>query len=180
MHPILLVMILPRFRTRNRGNSLRPVNRIKHVVDAQLGIVLNTQSINILVNTVDNPAIADTNEVATGSTVNAIYLNLEAYATTAAALANVYMMVFKNPGNNQVFPNANVVGSNDNKRYVIHQEMKMLEQSVNGNPRTIFNGVIVIPRGYRRNGPDDALTLAIFAPGVNISACFQCHYKEFR
>ncbi len=77
-------------------------------------------------------------------------------------------------------PNANAIGASDNKRFVIHQEMVMMERKVNGNPRTLFNGVIVIPRGYRRFGPDDALTLAIFSPGVDIDACFQCHYKEFR
>jgi len=165
---------------RRRGNNLRPVNRIKHVVDVQLGIVLNVQNTQGLIRATDTPAIGVTNEVQTGSTVNAIYLNVEAYATTAAALSNVYMAVVKNPGNNLTFPNINVIGGNDNKRYVIHQEMKMLEQSVNGNPRTIFNGVIVIPRGYRRMGPDDALQILLFAPGVNINACLQCHYKEFR
>ncbi len=116
----------------------------------------------------------------TGSTVNGIYLRVEGYATTAAALANVYIYIMKNPGNNLATPAANAVGADDNKKYVIHQEMVMLEQSVNGNPRTIFNGVVVIPKGYRRFGPNDALTITYFAPGVNISVCHQCHYKEFR
>ncbi len=52
--------------------------------------------------------------------------------------------------------------------------------STGGNPRTIFNGVIAIPRGYRRNGPNDALTVEILAPGVPIEFCTQCHYKEYR
>jgi len=168
------------FRRQNRGNALRPVHRIKHVIDAQLGIVLNVQNIQALITAKDAPILANRQEVETGSKVNGIYLNVEAYATTAGALSNVYMAVVKNPGNNLTFPNANVIGSNDNKRYVIHQEMKMLEQSVNGNPRTIFNGVIVIPRGYKRFGPADTLQILLFAPGVNINACFQCHYKEFR
>ena len=62
------------------------------------------------------------------------------------------MLVFKNPGGNLTVPANNTVGSNDNKKYVIHQEMVMLEQSISGNPRTLFNGVIRIPRGYQRNG----------------------------
>ncbi len=168
------------FRRRNKGLSLRPVNRIKHVVDNQGGHVLNVQGLITLANTKDAPTLAAANQVETGCTINGIYLNVEGYATTAAALANVYMMVTKNPGNNVTFPNANVVGVDDNKRFVIHQEMKMLEQSVNGNPRTIFNGVIVIPKGYRRFAPNDQLQLFVFAPGVNISICAQCHYKEFR
>ncbi len=167
-------------RRFNRGMALRPVHRIKHVVDAQGGIVLNTKTAQDLIKTVDAPVLANRTEVETGSKVNGIYLNFEAYATTAAALSNCYIYVFKNPGTNLVTPPPNAVGSDDNKRYVIHQEMKMLEQKVNGNPRTIFNGVIVIPKGYIRFGPNDKLQVVILAPGVDISFCFQCHYKEFR
>ncbi len=165
---------------RQSGNALRPINRIKHVIDSQDGLVLDTQLNKVLALAVDDPKLANITQVAIGSKINGIYLNVEAYATTAAALANIYIMVTKNPGNNLTFPNANVVGSNDNKRFVIHQEMKMLEQSVNGNPRTIFNGVVVIPRGYRRMGPGDTINVSLFAPGVNCSTCLQCHYKEFR
>ncbi len=167
------------FRRRS-GNQLRPVNRIKHVVDLQQGIVLNVKTTNTLITADDNPLLAETQSVLTGSTVNAIYLKAEGYATTAAALANLYIIIMKNPGNNLVVPNPNAVGASDNKKYVIHQEMVMLEQSVNGNPRTLFNGVIVIPRGYRRFGPSDVLSITYFAPGVNVSVCHQCHYKEFR
>ncbi len=159
---------------------LRPINRIKHVVDQQAGASLGTAIDFIIIETSDTPDIANTNEVETGSTVNGIFMVVEVYATTAAALANCYLMVFKNPGNNLTFPNPNVVGGDDNKKYVIHQEMVMMEQSVNGNPRTLFKGVINIPRGYRRNGPSDRLTVRLFSPGVDFFACFQAHYKEFR
>ncbi len=168
------------FRNRSRRNSLRPVNRIKHVVDNQQGISLGTKTTNTLIVAKDAPVLGNTNEVQTGCTVNGIYFKSECYATTAGALANVYMYIMKNPGNNLATPPPNVVGSDDNKKYVIHQEMVMLEQSVNGNPRTIFNGVIVIPRGYRRFGPGDVLNVTYLSPGVNISVCHQAHYKEFR
>ncbi len=167
------------FRNRSQ-NRLRPINRIKHVVDVQAGITAGVSAENALIDTADNPVLANTSQVQTGATVNAIYLKVECYATTEAALANVYMSVFKNPGNNLTMPTPNTVGASDNKRYVIHQEMIMLEQSINGNPRTLFNGVIVLPRGYRRFGPDDRLTIELLAPGVNIFFCLQCHFKEFR
>ncbi len=112
--------------------------------------------------------------------MNGIYLKCEINATSSAALSNAYIMVAKNPGNNLTFPNPNIVGSDDNKRFVIHQEMVMLQQVNNSNPRTLFNGVIAIPRGYRRMGPNDRLIANIFSPGVNLNICLQCHYKEFR
>ncbi len=168
------------FRYRRRGMALRPINRIKHVVDLQGGIVAGTTSSTNLIDAVDSPPQTTTNQVLTGSTVNGIYLKLEVNATTSAALPNVYMSIMKNPGNNLTAIPPNVVGANDNKRYVIHQEMVMLQQQTNSNPRTVFNGVIVIPRGYRRMGPDDTLQINILAPGVNINFCYQAHYKEFR
>ncbi len=168
---------------RRFNQSLRPIHRIKHVIDAQNGVILNVPSSTTLVDAVDAPVLANSDEVETGSKVNGIYLKVEAYATTAGALANIYMIVYKNSGGNLQaagIPLANAVGINDNKKVVIHQEMVMLEQSVNGNPRTLFVGVIAIPKGMRRFGINDLLVLQTFAPGVNTSVCVQCIYKEFR
>ncbi len=168
------------FRNRSRGLRLRPVNRIKHVIDNQGGIAAGAQ-VNIdLADTTDTPTTAVANSVETGCTINGIYLKVEVNATSSAALSNAYMLVAKNPGNNLAIPSPNNVGVNDNKKYVIHQEMVMLQQVTNSNPRTLFNGVIVIPRGYRRFGPDDLLLLKIQTPGVALNFCIQCHYKEFR
>jgi len=168
--------MVPRFRTQR---NLRPVNRIKHVVDFQGGAVGGTATTNNLIQTVDAPVIGSTAQCETGSTVNAIYLKVECYSVTNTVLNNVYLIVGKNPGGNLVLPAPNLVGQNDNKKYIIHQEMIMLQKDVNSNPRTIFNGVIVIPKGYRRNGPNDLLRLHLLS-GNDIDFCFQCHYKEFR
>ncbi len=167
------------YRRRSR-NNLRPVNRIKHVVDSQAATTAGTQIATSLIDTVDTPTLADTDGVETGSTVNAIYLKVECNATTSAALPNMYMFLFKNPGGNLTAPSANAVGASDNKKYVFHQEMIMFQQQDNSNPRTLFNGVISIPRGYRRCGPDDNISVLFLAPGVNVQVCVQCHYKEFR
>ncbi len=169
------------FRNRLQSNlRLRPVNRIKHVFDEQGGIAAGS-TVNVsLAETTDTPTLAATNSVETGCTINGIYLKIEINATSSAALANAYMYVAKNPGNNLSMPAPNVVGASDNKKYVIHQEMLMLQQVTNSNPRTLFNGVIALPRGYRRFGPDDLLLLKIQSPGVALNYCVQCHYKEFR
>ncbi len=169
------------FRRRsNVGLRLRPVNRIKHVFDEQGGITLGTNKLVTLAVASDTPDLANTIEVQTGATVNGIYLRVEVYATTAGALSNVYMIVMKNPGASLSAVAPNTVGSNDNKRFVIHQSMVMLQKVAPSNPRTLFDGVIVIPRGYKRFGPNDTLQLRVLAPGVDIDYCVQCHYKEFR
>jgi len=165
----------------NRGMAIRPVHRIKHVFDSQGATAAGTAFVKSLIITVDAPVLANSNEVETGSKVNGIYLKVEVVNTgVAGVLANAYLTIAKNPGNNLTLPAANVVGTDDNKRYIIHQEMVMLQMVDNSNPRTLFNGVIAIPRGYRRNGPNDRLVCTVFSPGVELNICIQCHYKEFR
>ncbi len=175
---------MPRFRSRN---SIRPVQRIKHVIDKQAGVTAAAVNNTNLILASDTPTLAAVTEVITGAIINGIYLKVEVSATTSAAISNVYLTVMKNPGGSLGVPVPNTVGSSDNKRFVIHQEMIMLQKNQNigsaelgGNPRTLFNGVIVIPKGYRRFGPNDILSMHVLAPGVNIDLCLQCHYKEFR
>ncbi len=165
-----------------RAMAMRPVNRIKHVVDSSATITAGSQLNNILIDAEDAPVLANTNEVQTGSTVNGIYLRVEVAPTETdvGAIPNIYMIITKSPGGNITIPAANAVGASDNKRFVIHQEMVMTNNVAGGNPRTLFNGVIAIPKGYRRFGPDDNLQIGLLSTAVNMAICFQCHYKEFR
>ncbi len=169
------------FRRRS-SNALRPVHRIKHVVDLQFAVAAGATVGQVLIKAVDAPVLANTTEVETGSTVNGIYLKVEISrtGTTSDVLSNFYLAIMKNPGFNIADAPPKAVGSFDDKRYVIHQEMVMTQGNNASNPRTVFNGVIVIPRGYRRFGPNDQLRAIFEAPGTNMNVCFQCHYKEFR
>ncbi len=169
---------MPRFRRQN----LRPINRIKHVFDDNGAVTAGVTNVSILVDATDTPTLADTNGVETGATVNAIYLKVEVASneTDAGAVPNVYLLVGKNPGANITLPAPTATGASDNKKFIIHQEMIMLNNLAGGNPRVLFNGVIVIPKGYRRFGPKDQLLCTIRSSAVNFVFCLQCHYKEFR
>ncbi len=172
--------VVARFR-----RSLRPINRIKHVVDIQQALPVNTQLPVDIVTTVDAPTIGNSAQVQTGATVSGFYGTVECVATesTSGKTPNVYIFFAKNPGNLfSTFPNGNAVGVNDRKKYVIHQEMVMIAGDINNSPRNIFKGVIKIPKGYQRCGPDDRIQMYMFIPstGVAINICAQFHYKEFR
>ncbi len=164
--------------------AIRPVNRIKHVVDLSGTVAANAVGTFGVVQATDTPVLADIDGVQTGSIVNGVYIRFEAASNEAidlGAIPNFYFMLVKNVGGNLTFPAANAVGSDDNKRFVIHQEMVMIENKGQGsNPRTIFNGVIVIPKGYRRFGPNDTLTVLTKCPALDTAQCMQAHYKEFR
>jgi len=168
--------------------ALRPIQRIKHVVDLE-GVVDETPVVNLdIVLATDTPVLAQTAQVITGSNVHAIYLNLQAIAVGGSARPNFFMCIFKNPGGNLAAlgfdPRA--MGSNDNKRFVFHQEMKMLNEPTTGQtsiPVTIFNGVIKIPKGYQRMGPNDKISINIVMGNnslIDADWCLEAHYKEFR
>jgi len=168
---------------RYRSMALRPIHRIKHVVDNSATINAAAQLNFALIRAKDAPVLANTIEVETGAKVNGIYLKVEVASNEdfdTGAIPNVYMIIMKNPGDNLTTPTANAVGQSDDKRFVIHQEMIMINNTIGGNPRVLFNGVIAIPKGYRRFGPNDVLSISILSPAINIALCFQCHFKEFR
>ncbi len=162
--------------------AVRPVHRIKHVVDLSGTPAAAAQTNNVLIVAVDAPVLANTTEVETGSKVNGIYLKVVVSCKTAVAaiIPNVYMAIQKNPGDNLTKPAVASIGSNDVKSSIIHQEMVMIQNTSEGNPTTLFNGVIVIPKGMRRFAPNDKLYCLINAPQAIRTECIQCHYKEFR
>ncbi len=177
----MVYLQMARFR---RQMALRPVNRIKHVFDSSATIAAAVQHVFTLALTTDTPTLAAINSVETGSKINGFYIRLEVASNEAidlGAIPNTYMALFKNVGGNLTAPGANAVGADDNKRFVIHQEMSMIENKGQGsNARTLFNGVVAIPKGYRRNGPGDVWQLLVLTPALDVAYCVQSHYKEFR
>ncbi len=169
---------------RHYRMALRPINRIKHVFDSSATVAAAAQGEFPIALATDTPVLANTNNVETGAKINGFYIRLEAASNEAidlGAIPNFYMYVWKNPGGNTTAPVPNAVGSNDAKRLVIHQEMTMLENKGQGsNARTIFNGVVVVPKGMRRMAPNDEWHVEFLCPALNTVVCVQCHYKEFR
>ncbi len=164
--------------------ALHPVQRRKHVLDFQTAIPVNLQLTQVIATVVDNPALANTAQVNVGSHIYGVFCSVEAVCseTSTTATPNMYFMLYKDPGDNLTMPNANTVGADDNKRYVLHQEMVMLNALDGGSPRSVFKGVVKIPKGLSRMGPGDAIKVQLFIPstGVAVNSCAQYHYKEFQ
>jgi len=164
--------------------ALRPINRIKHVVDTSQTAAAAATTFLTLALATDTPTLGSHSSVETASKLNGFYIRLEVASNEAidlGAIPNVYMYVWKNPGGNLTRPTPNAVGVDDNKRFVVHQEMTMIENKGQGsNARTLFNGVVVVPKGMRRMGPNDKWEVVVLSPALNIVICMQAHYKEFR
>ncbi len=176
-----------------RALQIRPVNSLKHIIDTNGGISAALQSATDVINTVDSPDTdANPNECHVGSAVKAIYLRVEVVGKVpAGGVDNIYMAVFKNASNFLTLPNLDLVGVNTRRKFVIHQEMLMLTpQATSGAgggdfrfPRTLFKGVVRIPKGYQRNGQFDKLQVLIQHRNGEATQtsefCLQCIYKEF-
>ncbi len=171
---------MARFR---RQMALRPIQRIKHIIDNSATLTAGAAVTVPIVAATDTPTLGVTTSVITGSKVHGIFFSIEVASNEAqdvGAIPNVYLAVVKNPGGNLTFAGINTMGDDDNKRFVFHQEMVMIDNNLGGNPRTLFKGVVVIPKGYQRMGPNDKIDILIFSPAINIVFCVQAHYKEFR
>ncbi len=173
---------------RRANLRLRPVNSLKHVVDTNGGITGGTPSVNDVITVVGNPSNGTPNECETSSLVRAIYLRVEVIQKVAAGgVDNVYMYVQKNPAADLLNPPVDAIGSNDKRKFIIHQEMMMTGSvltAADAIPRTLFKGVIKIPGSYQRNGVNDKLQVVIGHRSAEVTQqsnfCLQCIYKEFR
>ncbi len=171
-------MIMGRYR-----RSLNVVHRIKHITDTNATVSAATTLPTVLILGRDAPVLAATREVESGAKVHGIFLNVQIQGNqiTSGAIPNIYMAVYKSKGGNIPDINPASTGANADKSNIIHQEMGMFQSdSVDGNPKTLFKGVIVIPKGLQRFGIDDELVITVRSTAVNFKVCIQCIYKEFR
>jgi len=168
--------------------GLRPVNSLKHIVDTNGAIVGASPSTTDVITTVDSPSSTSaTNQVHNGSTVHAIFLNVQVIQEVpAGGIDNIYLLVYKNPGGDLVGPPVDGVGKSDDRKRVIHQEMIMtgtVLTAASAIPRTLFKGVVGIPRGLKRNGVQDKLQVIIGHRSgeatQSTNFCLQAIYKEF-
>ncbi len=176
----------------NRALALRPINSLKHVVDASGVTTGGTPSEVTIAVQVDLPSTTVTNQVHTGSAVKAIFLSVQLSGSVAyGGVPRVYMIVYKNPGNQVPTPDPSNIGISPRRKFVIHQEMTMVAQQTTSGagggdgtfPRTMFKGVILLPKRYQRFGDADELTFVIQnATGEATGTtrwCLQSIYKEF-
>ncbi len=177
------------FRARNRqALRLRPVNSLKHIVDTAsftTGVVITEIP---LIQAVASPVLNNVTQVEQGCTVSSIFLRVEVLGSAEfVQVPRIYMAIMKKPGGNPANVSPNAVGQDDDKRFVIHQEMTMVSNQTGGLstfPRTMFQGVIKIPRSYKRFGFNDEL-VALFQNSLSettgiVNVCVQCIYKEFK
>ncbi len=170
-----------------RGNFMRPINTLKHIIDAQQTIPAGTKNAFDLVVGVENAVSTTANQVDIGSKVQSIFLNVQVVVKTNSIglINNAYFYIVLNPAgliSNATYPDVNKVGISEFRKQIFHQEMAMMSDSSDSIPITLFKGVLKIPRKGGRIGIKDKITVFVGAPtgGPELDACVQCIYKEIR
>ncbi len=170
----------------------RPVNSLKHVIDIRSTVIAAVPVLTDVAIQNDSPSTAAVNQVHIGSSIKAIFLKVELVGTVPyGGNGVVYMVVYKNPGNQVPAPIVDTVGVSPRRKFVIHQEMTMVGiRSTAGAgggdavfPRTMFKGVILLPKRYQRFGDDDRLVVVLGNASAEATGrsdvCLQCIYKEY-
>ncbi len=176
---VLHLVIMP-FR---RGNALRPVNSIKHILDAD-GTLLNDGT-SVFVPILDTKAALDAvfvpGDVRIGEKVNGIFLSIFIIGATGAPIgASVNWYIIKQHAQQVTFPDPDNTGVSALRNQIFHEE-KGLAGSGDGTAMA-FKGVIAIPRGMRRMREGDKLFIAL---QVNAAAtgdanfCVKAIYKSY-
>ncbi len=171
--------------------GLHPVVSTKNISEFSGILAASTNTVALdIADAVDNPTLAQLDEVERGSVINGFFFSCFFY-TEGGEIANevplVDWYVIKNPGNSfgntfnaTSLPTPGATGIHVNKRYIFHTEKGLAgggEVSLNGVPM-IFKGVIVIPKHMRRMNSGDKL---LFCARANFATkfCAQAIYKWY-
>ncbi len=168
------------FSGRRRGSSLgRIVNSMKNVVDvtASTGTTL---AAHVIANAVASPSATTANEVERGCIIKAIYCNFDFCGLAASGiLQRTFAYLIKNPGTNLTLPGASVVGTSNEKKFVIRQWQFMTMRNQDGNNPNHWEGWIPIPKRYQRMGTDDLWQLAFEVDATAGHSSAQFIYKWY-
>ncbi len=166
----------------HRRSSLRPINSLKNVVqDVAIIAGAGTGNFN-LIEAVDAPVLANTQEVGTGCRINQIYLEVWIYGNAVAGVNSpITWMLWKNNASAISAPTPTSLGVSDSKKYSFAVGKGLVGSSANGQPGYLIRGWFSIPKSMRRMGHDDRIQLVIENSTANdLNVCRLAIYKWYK
>ncbi len=156
------------------------ITSIKNVVDAT-SATGTTQLTSLIAKAVNTPLSTVKNDVSNGCLIKAIWCSFDVCGLAATGvLQRTAIFLIKNPGDNLTPPGAFVVGTSNEKKFVIRQWQFMTMRNQDGNPPFHWEGWIKIPKRYWRMGTDDTWKLAFETSTAAGHFSAQFIYKWFR
>ena len=178
---------------RNRMSRFHPINSTKNIREISSIIAANTSTNHaVLVTTVEDAVLANSNEVERGSSVSSIYLSVFAISEGGELATEVPLVdwyIIKDQGARMRaagfvadgFPTPGNTGVHENKRFILHTEKGLSgggDASLAGVPM-IFKGVIRIPKGMRQMKSGDEISVN-FRTSFATKVCSQAIYKWYK
>lgn len=176
---------MPYSRRAMRRSISRSLLKVKHIVDnSTIGANLNTAGlVTTLIAGQDNPVLANANQVATGSKVYRLFIEMNYMFTglgPGLGVPNVLDVAIRfNPQGSLPTLDPRNVGVDPSKPFVIYQTMLMSQ----GGSLEKKIGPIKIPKKYARYGNLDVLEIWCRSRqngGANESFCYKAIFKEIR
>ncbi len=165
------------FRRFRRG--LRPtVNTEKHVVEftASLSSTNTVQDLAVAVTAPSNTVSTDCHR---GGHIKAIWISIDVCGLAASGiLQRTSMYLIKNVGNNLTPPGVFVVGTSNEKRFVVKQWNAMTMRNQEGNPPYHWEGWLKLPKVYHRMATDDKWQIVWATNTSTGHGTIQVIYKE--
>ncbi len=160
---------------------VRPmVHSVKHYVQQSIGTVtagaLQTTDFAV---TVEGTQANLVNEVAEGSSIKAVYVEL--WVRSAATAASSFTFIIcKRPGGVNAPSVADIAGLGawDNKKNVLYT-CQGLTNDVDSTALVVHKGWVKIPKGKQRMGFGDVISWHLEAVGQSVNFCGFTTYKEY-
>ncbi len=169
-----------RYFTRRRRSMGPIINSIKNVVDDTLALTTTIQATTVA-KAVNSPVSTVNSDVSQGCVIKAIWCSLDVCGLAGTGVRQrVGMYLIKNPGFNLASPGAFVVGTSNEKKFVIKQWSFMTMRNQDGNNPIHWEGWVKIPKRYHRMGTDDAWQLVAETDSSTGHYSAQFIYKWFR
>ncbi len=165
--------------------SLAVIKSIKHYVQlAPTNVTAGSVLVVAIANAVVAPATGNSSDVAEGSVVKAVYIEMWALGQgSTGAAGTMTAIVEKRPSGviAPTFAQIATLGAYPNKKNVLYSTQGNFGSTADGSPSfNVFKGWIRIPKGKQRMGSDDNIDIVMTSNAQTTQFCGIMTYKEYQ
>ncbi len=170
--------------TRFPRRMLAPIVSKKHIIPQGVQSITAGAILNLdIVTAVDAPANTDFDEVAIGSLVKAVYIEMWVRGDDETAPpANAQLSFEKLVGSSgeMIFGDASTLNVYDNKSNVFYVTQGLVSAGTANSAIPFMRGWFKVPKGFQRMAIGDRLRLNIVALNHDLEICGIFIYKEYQ
>ncbi len=168
----------------HRRRMLAPIVSKKHIIPEGVQAIAVTSIVNRAIATaVDAPSNADFDEVAIGSVIKAVYIEMWVRGddeTAPPANAQVSFEKLSGSSTPMIFGDASTLNVYDNKSSIFYVTQGLVSAGTANSAIPFMRGWFKIPKGFQRMALGDRLVLNVVALNHDLEICGIFVYKEYQ